>query len=336
VSKRLGFAIPAITAAFSSLSKVAAEKASSNSKPFTYETPYQESVRLSEQKKRVKLEAMKFKPLVPLEPEKTLTSPAIIALSISGKELFTEEVTENLIESIDRTYQIPILRPLMDFVALACLGKASSIPSEKRFKIIATNLEDINPEYSEIVGVYTSRNTAFVSLQNLGKLSKEERKEAIDEFWSLSLHESTHFAMAQLFSSYAAPKVGSFVESLETILWNIEKLDPKENARSPHYAKMEGVRNYPKNQQAAELIARATEVILNDPKGGYEWLKTHTPELLTCFEEEINPLLVETLKKREASKYLDLSPMSRGVVVESAGKLLTKTKSPEEEKARLI
>lgn len=273
---------------------------------FSYETEHQRLERLAMEKRQKKLEVIGFGSVLPM-PETALTSPLIIAASIFSKTLTDAEDKKRLVENIARTYAISIMQPLMDFIALSCLGKTNSHASDKRFKFIASEeLTDVHPGFSGAGGVYTRKHTAFVELPDLKKLDEKEHPKAIDDFWSTALHEATHFTMVKIFGGSATPPHGTeFNEIVNSTISRIEAMDPKKNASSFAYNRMkDAITDYPYTEYGAEFIARIPEIISHDPEGGYKWLQENTPELLKCFEEEINPAINDFLRKRAAGEYL--------------------------------
>lgn len=271
---------------------------------FSYETEQQKIDRLYTQKKAGKSRIIASGSVFPIA-ETEITSPKIIAGSIFIEDKIDREDKERLIKNIEASYAIPILKPIMDLVALSCLGKTDSTSSNKHFKFVVTKkLTDLHPCFEGANGVYTKNNTAFIQLPDLTKLSTEERREEIDYFWSSALHEATHFSMMKVFGHNLTPPYNSeFNEIVLATESRIEALDPKENSGFAYYI-MKSVANYDHTQHGAEFIARIPEIIANDPKGGYEWLQKNTPELLKCFEEEIIPKINGILRKKEVGTYL--------------------------------
>lgn len=291
---------PALAVAASAFSNAA------KTTPNLQETEKQEFNRLAAQKKQLKSEIIEFGPAFPMPETDHLTSPAIIAASIFSKHLVDEEDKKRLLKNIEATYAVPMMKPKMDLIALSCLGKANQDDSEKKFKIVAAKeMADFHPRFSDKVGNYTNKNTAFVKLPDLRELDAEKRDKAIDYFWIVAIHEATHFAMKRTFGRHSPPHDAEFNEMILATISRIEALDPKKKENSfPCSTMKDAITLYPYEKYGAEFIARVPEIIFQNPKGGYEWLQKNTPELLKYFEEEINPAINDFLRKKEAGKYL--------------------------------
>ncbi|VVC75571.1 hypothetical protein AQUSIP_08610 [Aquicella siphonis] len=180
----------------------------------------------------------------------------------------------------------------------------------KRFKIICVDAEDTSSLklfVPEPRGLYTNKNSVFVATKGL---------EAV-EVLAVIMHESAHFIINQLFQNasqpfpndaYSNPLREKFAAIVALTKSRLGEMAAAISTDKEHeaYKIIETVYNaYPSSEWAAELIVRVPQILVTmGPKEGQVWLEKNVPELLTYFEKEINPRIMEFMAKLKAQDYL--------------------------------
>lgn len=252
-------------------------------------------------------------------PQEKPTAPEVIAsVFFPGRG----DVADFFTDKIKSAYEHPVLQPVMQAIALAGLGthdEGLNNPKGKRFKIIGIPAP-IEQKNRNIVsrGYYSNKNSVFALVTD----------NPVPYDWGSVLHESTHFVMQEVFKNDCNPYHqgdGAQEKCMDTIVTraNLQFTFRKGEADAKEEEALNAIRAvfecYNYTQYNLELIVKVPEVMgLMGPERGYSWLNENVPELVTFYNDHVNPAIRNYLREHKVDDYIQLPSAEQSTLIPPA------------------